>query len=191
MRRFWTMAAHNHGQVWNSSRLAGSLGVAHTTVRSWLDVLRDTFMTRQLLPFIANTGKRQVKSPKVYIRDSGLLHTLLGIVDADQLAEHPIMGASWEGFAMEQIIGSSRVDERHCYFWGVHTGAELDLVVEQGSELLGFEFKRTLSPRLTPSMRSAIETLGLSHLNVVYPGTVEFPLSGKATAKPLSAFIRS
>ena len=188
LRRFWTMLAHCHSQIWNGSRLAGSLGVAHTTVRSYLDVLCDTFMTRQLLPFIANTGKRQVKSPKVYLRDSGLLHALLGIHDHDQLAGHPILGASWEGFAMEQIIGALGADDRQCYFWAVHTGAELDLIIEQSRERLGFEFKRTLAPKFSRSMRSALETLELSHLTVVYPGKHTFPLAENVTVKPLAAF---
>jgi predicted AAA+ superfamily ATPase len=188
LRRFWTMVAHCHGQIWNSSRLAGSLGVAHTTVRSYLDVLCDTFMVRQLPPFIANTGKRQVKSPKVYLRDSGLLHALLGVRDHDQLSGHPIVGASWEGFSMEQVIGAIGADDRQCYFWAVHTGAELDLVLERGHERLGFEFKRTLTPTVSRSMRSALETLELSSLTVVYPGTQTFDLSEKVAVKPLAAF---
>ncbi len=189
LRRFWTMVAHSHGQIWNSSRLAGSLGVAHTTVRSWLDMLCDTFIARQLPPFLSNTGKRQVKSPKVFLRDTGLLHSLLGITDRKILESHPILGASWEGFAMEQIIEALGVDSRHCYFWAVHTGAELDLLIERGGELIGFEFKRTLSPKITPSMRSAVETLELSRMNVVYPGKDEFPMHDKIVAAPLGTFI--
>lgn len=188
LRRFWTMVAHGHGQIWNGSRLAASLGVAHTTARSYLDVLCDTFMTRQLPPYIANIGKRQVKSPKVYLRDSGLLHSLLGIRDHDQLAGHPILGASWEGFAMEQVIGSIGADDRACFFWAVHTGAELDLVIERGGEQHGFEFKRTLSPKFTRSMHSAFDTLELSELTVVYPGEHTFPLAENVVVKPLAAF---
>jgi predicted AAA+ superfamily ATPase len=152
-------------------------------------MLCDTFIARQLPPFLSNTGKRQVKSPKVYLRDSGLLHSLLGITDRERMESHPILGASWEGFAMEQIIEALRVDSRHCYFWAVHTGAELDLLVERGGELIGFEFKRTLSPKITPSMRSAVEMLELSRLNVVYPGKDEFPMHDKIVAAPLAAFI--
>jgi predicted AAA+ superfamily ATPase len=188
LRRFWTMVAHSHGQVWNASRLAGSLGVAHTTVRSYVDILCDTFMARQLPPYIANTGKRQVKSPRVYLRDSGLLHALLGIQDQIQLAGHPIVGASWEGFALEQIIAAHSVSDRECFFWATHTGAELDLVIEQGRRRIGFEFKRTLSPALTRSMRSALETLGLARLTVVYPGKNAFPLAEKVDVQPLAHF---
>ena len=188
LRRFWTMLAHCHGQVWNGSRLASSLGVAHTTTRTYLDVLCDTFIARQLQPYIANTGKRQVKSPKVYLRDSGLLHTLLGIHSYDHLIGHPIVGASWEGFAMEQLIQSLGVDERECFFWGVHTGAELDLVVDHAGEIHGYEFKRTLSPKLTRSMRSAQETLGLNSLTIVYPGDKSFPVGDGVIVKPLCEF---
>ena len=188
LRRFWTMLAHSHGQLWNGSRIGGSLGVAHTTARAYLDVLRDTYMVRQLLPYLANTGKRQVKSPKVYLRDTGLLHSLLGIGDFTGLTSHPITGISWEGFAMEQVIRSLGVDDRHCFFWAVHTGAEIDLVIEDNRRLLGFEFKRTLAPKMTRSMRSAIETLGLSELSVVYPGREDYPLAESVVARPLRAF---
>jgi len=188
LRRFWTMLAHSHGQLWNGSRLGGSLGVAHTTVRSYLDVLRDTYMVRVLPPFLANTKKRQVKSPKVYLRDTGLLHTLLGIESLEALAAHPVVGASWEGFALEQVLRKLEVDNRHAYFWAVHTGAELDLVVEHDGKRLGFEFKRTLSPWTTQSMRSALEVLELAELTIVYPGQEAFPLTEAITARPLSDF---
>lgn len=188
LRRFWTMLAHAHGQLWNGSRLGGSLGVAHTTARRYLDVLDDTYMTRSLLPYLANTGKRQVKSPKVYLRDSGLLHALLGIGGLDDLIAHPVAGASWEGFAMEQVIRVLRADPRHCYFWAVHSGGEIDLVVEDGPRLLGFEFKRTLSPKLTRSLRSAVETLGLAETTIVYPGTDAFDLAESVRVQPLTAF---
>lgn len=188
LRRFWTMLAHSHGQVWNASRIGESLGVSHTTVRRYLDILCDTFMTRSLPPYIANTGKRQVKSPKVYLRDTGLLHTLLGIRTFEELGGHPVLGASWEGFAMEQVIARLGADERDCFFWGVHGAAEIDLVVADGPRLLGFEFKRTLSPTRTRSMTSAIETLGLAETTVVYPGSESFPLAENVTAVPLSYF---
>jgi predicted AAA+ superfamily ATPase len=186
--RFWTMVAHSHGQIWNGSRLAASLGVAHTTARSYLDILCDTFMARQLPPYLANIGKRQVKSPKVYLRDSGILHALLGIETHNQLLGHPILGASWEGFALEQVVESRRVSDRYCFFWAVHTGAELDLVIDQGGRLSGLEFKRTLSPKLTRSMRSALEILELEELTVVYPGEQRFPLAENVFVKPLKAF---
>ena len=188
LRRFWTMLAHTHGQIWNGSRLAASLGVAHTTARSYLDVLCDTFMARQLLPYLADTGKRQVKSPKVYLRDSGILHTLLGITDHDALLGHPVVGASWEGFAMDQVIRALGADERQCFFWAVHTGGELDLLIEPAGKRLGFEFKRSLAPSITRSMRSALETLELSELTIVYPGDQEFPLSRSVAVRPLRCF---
>ncbi len=186
LHRFWTMLAHSHGQIRNASRLAGSLGVAHTTVRSYLDMLSDTFMARQLQPYLSNIGKRQVKSPKMYLRDSGLVHTLLGIADLDGLLGHPVVGASWEGFAMEQIIRRLEAEPRECYFWATHNGAELDLLVEQRNRRLGFEFKRTSAPRTTRSMHSALESLDLDSLTIVYPGDKEFRLSKKITARPLT-----
>jgi len=188
LRRFWTMLAHSHGQVLNSSRLGSALGVAHTTARSYLDILRDTFMAKTLQPYLANTGKRQVKSPKVYLSDTGLLHSLLGIRNFVELTSHPIVGSSWEGFAMDQVIRSLRVDDRQCFFWAVHAGAEVDLVIEDGPQLLGFEFKRTLSPKVTRSMTRAAETLNLTELTVVYPGQKTFLLAESITAKPLLAF---
>jgi len=188
LRRFWTMLAHSHGQLWNGSRLGSGLGVAHTTARSYLDILRDTFMVRLLPPYLANTGKRQVKAPKVYLRDTGLLHSLLGIRDFVELTSHPVVGSSWESFALEQVIRSIGADDRHCFFWAVHTGAEIDLVVEDGPNLLGFEFKRTLAPKVTRSMHSAMETLGLAKLTVVYPGENDFPLAESMIVKPLAAF---
>ncbi|RKX28094.1 MAG: hypothetical protein DRP71_17715, partial [Verrucomicrobia bacterium] len=188
LRRFWTMLAHSHGQVLNSSRLGSALGVAHTTARSYLDILRDTFMVKTLPPYLANTGKRQVKSPKVYLSDTGLLHSLLGIRNLVELTSHPIVGSSWEGFAMESVIRALGADDRQCFFWAVHTGAEVDLVIHDGPQLLGFEFKRTLSPKVTRSMKTAVEILGLEELTVVYPGREMFPLGDSMVAKPLQMF---
>ncbi|MFO7653193.1 MAG: ATP-binding protein [Candidatus Krumholzibacteriia bacterium] len=188
MRRFWTMVAHLHGQLWNGSRLGAALGVAHTTARAYLDVLVDTYMVRLLPPWVANVGKRQVKSPKVYVRDCGLLHALLGILSPEDLMAHPVVGASWEGFAAEQVIRSLGVPERDCYFWATHAGAELDLLISRGSRLEGFEFKRTLAPSVTRSMRSALETLGLERLTVVYPGADAFPLASDVQVRPVSDF---
>ncbi len=185
LRRFWIMVAHTHGQVWNGSRLGAALGVAHTTARAYLDVLCGTFMVRVLPPYLANTGKRQVRSPKVYLRDTGLLHALLGITNLDGLAGHPIVGTSWEGFAMAQVIRSVGAPPQACFFWAVHTGAELDLVIDQAGVRHGFEFKRTLAPRFTPSLRSALETLDLASLTVVYPGQDAYPLAAGVTVRPL------
>lgn len=189
LRRLWTMLAHTHGQVWNGSRLGAALGIAHTTARAYLDVLCGTFMTRVLPPFLANTGKRQVRSPKVYLRDTGLLHTLLGIKNSEGLSGHPIIGMSWEGFAMDQVVSHLGVRPQDCFFWAVHTGAELDLVVNIDGARHGFEFKRTLAPRLTPSLRSALETLDLASLTVVYPGHDTYPLSPEVAVRPLASFI--
>lgn len=188
MRRFWTMVAHSHGQPWNGARIAGALGVSKPTIRSWLDTLTDTYMIRQLQPHLANIGKRQVKSPKVYLRDCGLLHTLLGLTDLNAVTGHPICGASWEGFAIEQVIHHLGVDDRRLGFWGTHTGAELDLVLDHDGQLRGFEFKRTLAPKVTRSMRSAIESLDLASLAVVYPGAERYPLAEKIEAMPLAEF---
>lgn len=188
LRRFWTMVAHCHGQVWNGSRIASSLGVTQPTVRSWLDVLTDTFMVRQLQPYLANIGKRQVKSPKVYLRDTGLLHSLLGLTTKESVEGHPIVGTSWEGFAMEQVITHLGVDGRWLHFWSVHSGAEIDLVVSREGRLHGFEFKRTLAPKVTPSMRSALKNLDLESISVVYPGAEHFSMAETIAAVPLYEF---
>ncbi|HHI80375.1 MAG TPA: DUF4143 domain-containing protein [Planctomycetes bacterium] len=183
------MLAHNHGQLLNGSKLGRSLGVSHSTIRRYLDILRETFMVRLLPPYLANTKKRQVKAPKIYIRDSGLLHSLLGIPNLEALLAHPIVGSSWEGFAIEQVFHHSKANPRHCFFWATHTGAELDLLVEHPSGLLGFAFRRSLAKR-SRSMGTTLETLGPKELNVVYPGTQSFPLGQGITARPLQDFFR-
>ena len=188
LRRFWTMVAHCHGQVWNGARIASALGVSQPTVRNWLDVLTDTFMVRQLPPYLANIGKRQVKSPKVYFRDNGLLHSLLGLTTREAVEGHPVVGVSWESFAMEQVFAHLGLDSRWFHFWAVHTGAEIDLVVSRGDRLQGFEFKRTLAPKVTRSMRSALEVLDLESISVVYPGTNRFPMADRVEATPLREF---
>lgn len=185
VRRLWTMLAHSHGQVLNVSRLAGSMGMSTTAIRNYLGVLVDTFMIRKLPPYLPNIGKRLVKSPKIYLRDSGLLHTLLGLDTFESLSGHPIVGASWEGFALEQIIQQEKADERECFFWATHAGAELDLLITKGSRRVGYEFKRTSAPRTTKSMHSALESLELHELRVVYPGKHEFPLAERIVAVPL------
>ena len=185
LRRFWAMLAHSHGQVWNSAELGRAFGVAHTTIRRYLDLLTGGFVVRQLLPWHANLGKRQVKAPKIYIADSGLLHALLGVETQDALESHPAVGASWEGFALEAVTLLLRARPEECYFWATHTGAELDLLVRRGSLALGFEFKRTDSPTLTKSMRIALEDLRLDHLYVVHPGAATFPLAPQVTALAL------
>ncbi|MDQ3037134.1 MAG: ATP-binding protein [Myxococcota bacterium] len=186
LRRFWSMLAHHHAQLWNASELGRAFGVADTTVRRYLDVLTGTFMVRQLTPFFENVGKRQVKSPKVYLADSGMLHAILGIRTRDELDRHPKIGASWEGFALMEIVARLGVDARECFFWATHAGAELDLLVVRGSRRLGFEIKRTDSPRVTPSMRSAIDALRLDSLDVVHAGTETYPLADGIRALSLA-----
>lgn len=177
MRRFWTMLAHHHGQVWNASSFGRSFGVADTTVRSYLDKLVDALVVRLLMPWHENVGKRQVRSPKVYLRDAGLLHALLNLPLQRDLEGHPVLGASWEGFILEQLMQRLGARPDECYFWRTHTGAELDLLVVRGSRRLGFEVKRTASPAVTPSMRSALRDLGLRSIDVVHAGDATFPLA--------------
>ena len=182
LRRFWTMLAHYHGQVWNSSEFARAFGVAHTTVQRYLDVLAGTFMVRQLPAWHENLAKRQVKAPKVYVRDSGLLHALLGLGSERQLTSHPKVGASWEGFAVEATIARLGALPEECFFWATHGGAELDLLVVRGPTRLGFEFKRTSTPALTRSMLTALDDLQLAHLHVVHAGERSFPLHERVRA---------
>lgn len=182
LRRFWTMLAHYHGQVWNSSEFARAFGVAHTTVQRYLDVLAGTFMVRQLPAWHENLAKRQVRAPKVYVRDSGLLHALLGLGSERQLTSHPKVGASWEGFAVEATIARLGALPEECFFWATHGGAELDLLVVRGPTRLGFEFKRTSTPALTRSMLTAFDDLRLAHLHVVHAGERSFPLHERVRA---------
>jgi predicted AAA+ superfamily ATPase len=182
LRRFWTMLAHYHGQTWNSSEFGRSFGVADTTVRHYLDLLTAALVVRQLQPWHENVAKRQVKSPKVYIKDSGLLHGLLGLRTFDDLESHPKVGASWEGFAIEQVIQRLRVPAAACHFWATHAGAALDLLVVRGGVRLGFEVKRTMAPKVTPSMRAALADLRLKRLHVIHAGTESFPLSKRIQA---------
>ena len=180
--RFWTMIAHYHGQIWNGSEFGRAFGLAHTTVRRYLDLLESTFMVRCLQPWHANIRKRQVKSPKIYIRDTGLLHSLLGIKSKSELERHPKVGASWEGFMIENIIDALGVESSQCYFWATHTGAEIDLVVAEGGRLRGFEIKRTSSPRISPSIRFAIEDLKLDRVDIIHAGAESFPLANRVNA---------
>ncbi len=187
LRRFWSMVAHYHGQTWNAAELARALAVNESTVRRYLDLLTDVFMVRQVPPWFENLGKRQVKAPKVYIRDSGLLHTLLGVSSRRDLEYHPKVGASWEGYAIEEIIKA--IDPDETYFWATHNGAELDLLLFKKGKRIGVECKRTDAPSLTPSMRTAMTDLRLDALYAIYPGEREYPLAKKITAIPLSSFI--
>jgi uncharacterized protein len=182
LRRFWTMLAHWHGQIWNSAEFARSFGVADTTVRRYLDLLSGTFMLRLLLPFHENLAKRQVKSPKVYLSDSGILHTLLDVRSRADLDVHPRLGASWEGYAVAQTISRLRARPDECFFWATHTGAELDLLVVRGKSRLGFEIKRTEEPRITPSMRSALADLKLERLDLIHAGKETYTLAPRVRA---------
>jgi predicted AAA+ superfamily ATPase len=176
LRRFWIMAAHYHGQTWNSSAIAKSLDISPTTARSYLDILTDAYVMRQLPPFVTNLKKRIVKAPKVYLRDSGLLHSLLQIETSADLQSNPRYGASWEGFALEQLCAVTGLGPEETFFWGTHGGAEIDLVVERGGKRYGFEFKVTEKPGVTHSMTIAQADLDLQTVYLVYPGELSFPL---------------
>lgn len=180
LRRFWTMVAHCHGQVLNLSELARSLGAAQGTAGRYLDLLSGAYVVRLLQPWHANLKKRQVKAPKVYVRDSGLLHALLSLATEPQLQSHPKLGASWEGFVVEEILTAA--GDQDAYFWATHAGAELDLLLMRRGSALGFEVKYTDAPRTTRSMRVALQDLDLEHLYVVYPGARTFPLDERITA---------
>ena len=182
LHRFWSMLAHHHGQVWNAAELARSLGVAGSTVRRYLDLLTGALVVRVLQPWHENLGKRQVKSPKVFVADSGLLHTLLGIIRRDDLERHPKVGASWEGFVQREIMRQIGARPEECFFWATHAGAELDLLVIRGRRRLGFEIKRTTSPSVTRSMHAAFEALGLERLEVIHAGEHTFPLRDRIRA---------
>jgi predicted AAA+ superfamily ATPase len=189
MRRFWTMIAHYHGQVWNASEFGRSFGVADTTIRHYLEMLTSALVVRLLAPWHENIKKRQVKAPKVYLLDSGLLHALLNMRLIRDIEGHPKVGASWEGFVLEQIVCRLGVGADECYFWATHGGAELDLLVVRGLERLGFEIKRTTSPNLTPSMRSALADLNLTRLDVIHAGDTTFPLDERVRAVALARLL--
>jgi len=182
MHRFWTMLAHYHGQTWNSSEFARSFGVSDPTVRRYLDHLSATFVVRLLLPWKENVGKRQVRAPKVYVADSGILHTLLNLDSQRDLEGHPKLGASWEGFIIDQVVQHLRARPEECFFWATHSGAELDLLVVRGRRRLGIEVKHTEAPAVTPSMRHALADLKLSRLDVIHAGEQTWPLGPKIRA---------
>jgi predicted AAA+ superfamily ATPase len=186
LRRLWTMLAHSHGQIWNASAFARSFGLADTTIRRYLDILTSTFVARQLAPWHANLRKRQVKSPKVYLTDSGLLHALLNLGDRNQVEAHPQAGASWEGFASNILQQRLEARSEECFFWATHAGAEIDLMVVRGNVRLGFEFKKTVAPRTTRSMHVAMDDLNLEGIEVVHAGDETFPLAAGIRALPLS-----
>lgn len=185
LMRFWTMLAHYHGQTWNAAEPARSLGVSEPTVRRYLDILSGVFMIRQLAPWYANLKKRQLKSPKIYLRDTGLLHQLLGVMSEKELLSHPKCGASWEGYVIEETIRATEPDE--AYYWATHGGAEIDLVLIKKGRMLGIECKRMDAPRISPSMRIALEELNLEQIAVIYPGRKRYALGDGIAAVPLNA----
>lgn len=184
LRRFWTMLAHNHGQLWNASQIAGSLGITAPTVKHYLDILTDTFIVRQLQPFYANLKKRLIKSPKVYIRDSGLLHALLNMPTIEELQGNPKIGSSWEGFVIEQIINSL---PEHCetYFYRTSAGAEIDLIIKNKNELVPVEIKYSLTPKLSKGFRIAINDLNCKKGFIIYPGDESYPINENVSTLPL------
>jgi hypothetical protein len=181
------MVAHYHGQIWNGAELARALAVNESTVRRYLDLLTGVFMVLQLPPWFENLGKRQVKSPKIYIRDSGLLHALLGISRARDLELHPKVGASWEGYAVEEVLKALRPDE--AYFWATHGGAELDLLLITRGKRIGVECKRQDAPAMTSSMRVALADLKLDELIVAYPGSRSYALGERVRVVPLTELV--
>lgn len=188
LRRFWMMVAHYHAQIWNGAELARALGVSEHTVRGYLDLLTGTFLLRQLQPWFENISKRQYKAPKVYVRDSGLLHALLGLRSEDDLLGHPKYGASWEGFALEQVLCLTGAGEAFC--WGTHAGAELDLLLFHRGRRYGFEFKASDAPPMTKSLHIALEDLGLDQAWIVYPGADTYPVHERVECIPLNEILK-
>lgn len=189
LRRFWNMLAHYHGQIWNAAELARGLAVNESTVRRYLDLMTGVFMVRQLPPWFENLGKRQVKAPKIYLRDTGLLHALLGITNQRDLEYHPKVGASWEGYAVEEVLKALRPDD--AYYWATHNGAEIDLLLFKKGRRIGIECKRADAPTVTPSMRIAIADLKLDQLHVVYPGNKRYVLAEKIDVIPLAQMVNA
>lgn len=191
LRRFWMMLAHYHGGIFNASEIGTSLGISHTTARHYLDILTGTFMIRELTPWIENITKRQIKSPKIYFRDSGIFHSLLGMQTLHALQHHPKLGASWEGFALEAVIRAHHAEPGECYFWGIHSQGELDLFIIKDGKRLGFEFKYSDAPRLTSSMQLANDTLKLDKLTVIYPGKSHYRLSETIEVSGLEPYLQT
>jgi len=189
LRRFWNMVAHYHGQIWNAAELARALAVNESTVRRYLDLMTGVFMVRQLPPWFENLGKRQVKAPKIYVRDSGLLHTLLGVTSQHDLEHHPKVGASWEGYAVEEVLKALLPDE--AYYWATYNGAEIDLILFKDGRRVGVECKRADAPALTPSMRIALADLKLDQLSIVYPGEKKYSLAKNVEVVPLAKFVKA
>ena len=183
LRRFWTMVGHSHGQVWNAAELARALGASEGTARHYLDILCGTYVARRLLPWHTNLGKRELKAPKIYVRDSGLLHSLLGMKTRSDLLSHPKLGASWEGFGLEQVLALCGSGDT--YFWATHAGAELDLLLFRGGKAYGVEFKVNDGPKMTKSLHIALEDLNLERAWILHPGSKRYPVHEKVEALPL------
>ena len=191
MRRFWTMVAHYHGNVWKHAELARALDISAPTVGNYLDALVDALVVRRLPPWYENLKKRQVKAPKVYLADSGLLHALLGLESPAALLGHPKSGLSWEGFALHEVVGRLGIAWENCYYWATHGGAELDLLAFHGGRRVGFEFKRTSAPGMTRSMHAALADLKLDRLFVIFPGDGRFPVHAEVEAVGLERLLGS
>jgi uncharacterized protein len=191
LRRFWMMLLSYHANIFNASEIARSLGLSNTAIRHYVNILTGTFMIRQLMPWYENITKRQVKSPKIYFRDSGILHSLMGINDQEALRNSAKLGASWEGFALEEVIRHCKVDPEDCYFWATHSGAELDLLITKNMQKIGFEFKFTEQPKITKSMQIALNELNLDQLIVVIPKSCDFLLSKNIRVLGLEDFIKN
>lgn len=175
MRRFWSMLTHYHGNIFNASELARSLGLSQPTIKHYIDILTNTFMIRQLQPWFENISKRQVKMPKIYFRDTGILHSLLNL-SHDEILRHPKLGASWEGYALEEVIRRNNARSEECYFWATHSGAEIDLLIVKGEKKFGFEFKYTDSPKITKSIHVCKKSLNLENITIISPGVKEYEL---------------
>jgi predicted AAA+ superfamily ATPase len=182
LRRFWMMLTHYHGQYFNASEIGNALGFSHHTIKKYLDILTGTFMIRQLPSWYENLAKRQVKTNKIYFRDSGILHALMNIHDQTELLMNPKIGASWEGFALESVIRHLNLFPGEAYFWAIHNQAELDLLIVRGMKKIGFEFKYSINPRLSKSMQISMKLLKLDHLYVIYPGEITFALAENITS---------
>lgn len=189
LRRFWIMLAHYHGNTFNASELGRSFGASDITMRKYLDILTGTFMIRQLQPWFENIGKRQVKAPKIFFRDSGIFHCLLNIHSAEELHTNPKIGASWEGFALEEVIRANQIRNEDCYFWSTYGDAEIDLLIYKNEGFMGFEFKYTDAPKMTKSMQIALKDLQLKHIFVIYPGDIDYPLSEQVTVRGLKNYL--
>jgi len=190
LRKFWMMLTHYHGNLFNASELGRAFGASDVTIKKYLDILTGTFMIRQLQPWHENVLKRQVKAPKIYFRDSGIFHSVLGVDGMSNLRIHPKIGASWEGFALEEVVRLYQASSADCYFWSTYSGAEIDLLIIQKTKKIGFEFKFSDAPSITKSMQIALIDLKLDELNVIYPGDVNYALSEKISVKGLKAFLK-